>query len=119
MPISSIFQSMALPFVGVVLADAIASMAVLGGSPAQERFCPQPLPPEPTRIERFMEQRREFGFRSDEAYVRKLVRRGMWEYDVGYIPATPRENRYLRLRDRLRLGARAYRYLDRRPNLYG
>jgi hypothetical protein len=51
--------------------------------------------------------------------VRKLIRQGMWEYDVGYIPATPRENRYLRLRDRLRLGARAYRYLERRPHLSG
>jgi hypothetical protein len=97
----------------------LASVALIAGAQEQERFCPQPQPPEQTRIERYMEQRRAFGFRSDKAYVRKLIRRGMWEYDVGYIPATPRENRYLRLRDRLRLGARAYRYLERRPHLSG
>jgi hypothetical protein len=103
-----------------VLASAFASLAlVAGGDQAPERFCPQPEPPRQSRIERYMEDRRRFGFRSDRAYVRKLVRRGMWEYDVGYMPATPRENRYLRLRDRLELGERARRYLGRRPHLYG
>ena len=104
------------------MADAIASAALLtGGAQEPERFCPQPQPQveRQSRIEQFMEDRRRFGFRSDRAYVRKLVRRGMWEYDVGYMPATPRENRYLRLRDRLELGERAQRYLARRPNLSG
>jgi hypothetical protein len=87
-----------------------------GGGQEPERFCPQPLPPEPTRIESYMEQRRAFGFRSDKAHVRKLIRRGNWKYGV---PVTPREHRYLRLRDRLRLGARAERYLERRPHLSG
>ena len=87
-----------------------------GGGQEPERFCPQPLPPEPTRIESYMEQRRAFGFRSDKAYVSKLIRRGNWKYGV---PVTPREHRYLRLRDRLRLGARAERYLERRPHLSG
>jgi hypothetical protein len=109
---------MGLPFVGVVLADAIASMALLGGSQAQERFCPQPRPPEPTRIERYIEARRTFGFRSDRAYVRKLVRRGSFAYD-GWIPVTRSERRYLRLRERLTLGARAQRYLRRRPQVDG
>ena len=98
-----------------------ASLALFGGGQEVERFCPQPQPPpqRTTRIEGYMEDRRRFGFRSDKAYVRKLVRRGMWEYDVGYMPATPRENRYLRLRDRLTLGPRAQRYLRRRPHLSG
>jgi hypothetical protein len=43
--------------------------------------------------------------------VRELVERGVWEYDVGYIPVTPRENRYLKLRDELELGVKAERYL--------
>jgi hypothetical protein len=66
-----------------------------------------------------MRQRAEFGFRADEAYVRELIERGVWEYDVGYIPVTPAENTYLRLRDKLTLGAKAERYLRRRRNLSG
>jgi hypothetical protein len=99
----------------------MASLTVAGGvqQPAPERFCPEPAPPRTSRIEQFMADRREFGFRSDKAYVRKLIKRGVWEYDVGYIPVTPRENRYLRLRDRLELGPRADRYLRRRPGLSG
>jgi hypothetical protein len=102
-----------------MLASALAaSLALTGGAQEPEPFCPQPTPPPRSRIERYMQQRRQFGFRSDRAYVRKLIRRGQWEHD-GYMPATPRENRYLRLRARLRLGAHADRYLDRRPNLSG
>jgi hypothetical protein len=96
----------------------IASLALFGGAQEPARFCPQPLPPRQTRIERYQEDRRRFGFRSDKAYVRKLVRRGMWDSDRS-MPATPRENRYLRLRARLTLGARAHRYLERRPRLDG
>jgi hypothetical protein len=109
---------MPLPFVGVLLADAIASVALLFGTQEAKRFCPQPLPREPTRIERYMEDRRQFGFRSDRAFVRKLVRRGSFDSD-GWIPVTRRERRYLRLRSRITLGARAHRYLERRPQLHG
>lgn len=98
----------------------MASVAVAGGEEqTPERFCPQPAPPRPTRVEQYMADRRRFGFRSDKAYVKKLIRRGVWEYDVGYIPVTPRENRYLRLRDRLRLGRAVARYLRHHPNLSG
>jgi hypothetical protein len=98
----------------------VASLAIAGpAQPAPERFCPQPAPPRMSRIEQYMADRRRFGFRSDKAYVKKLIRRGVWEYDVGYIPVTPRENRYLRLRDRLRLGPRVDRYLRRHPHLSG
>ena len=98
----------------------LASLTVAGGvQQAPEPFCPQPAPPPTSRIERFMADRRALGLRSDRAYVRMLVRRGVWEYDVGYIPVTPRENRYLRLRDRLRLGPRVGRYLRRHPGLSG
>ena len=47
-----------------------------------------------------------------------LVRRGRFAYD-GWIPVTRRARRYLRLRERLTLGTRAGRYLDRRPWLDG
>ena len=70
-------------------------------------------------LERYAEQRASFGFRSDIPYVEELIRRGVWEYDVGYIPVTPAENRYLRLRDRLFLGRRAERYLRVRRDLDG
>ena len=66
-----------------------------------------------------MDARRKFGFRSDKAYVRKLIRRGMWESDFGFIPVTPAEDRYLQLRDRLELGPRVDRYLRRHPRLSG
>jgi hypothetical protein len=96
-----------------------AAVALAGGAPAEARMCPIPTPRRPTRIERYQRQRRTFGFRADRAYVRKLIRRGAYEYDTGYIPVTPRENRYLRLRDKLELGDRARRYLHARKDLSG
>jgi hypothetical protein len=48
-----------------------------------------------------------------------LIRKDMWESAVGWIPVTPREDAYLRLRDRLRLGARADGYLRRHRDLSG
>ena len=38
---------------------------------------------------------------------------------LALFPVTPCENRYLRLRDRLRLGPRVDRYLRRHPGLSG
>lgn len=104
--------------VGVAL---LASLTLAGpAQEAPERLCrPQPAPPRSSRIEHYMAVRRQFGFRSDEAYVRKLIGRGMWESDVGFIPVTPAEDRYLRLRDRLVLGARVDRLLRRHPHLSG
>src|SRR5689334_22991778 len=89
--------------------------------PAQNVCVGQSLPkPPPTEAEKeqanlrdWAAQRAEFGFRADLAYVKELVEKGVWEYDVGYIPVTPAENRYLKLRDELELGPRAERYLRR------
>lgn len=39
--------------------------------------------------------------------------------DFERFPATPREQRYVELRDRLDLGGRARRYLSRRPGIDG
>jgi hypothetical protein len=100
----------------------IAVMLLVAATPAaaQEKVCrgqdvPKP-PPTPTQkeqaeLEGYAKQRAEFGFRHDLPYVQELIRRGVWEYDVGYIPVTPAENRYLRLRDRLELGPKGDRYL--------
>jgi hypothetical protein len=85
----------------------------------QERFCPEPEPRRRPALESHMAARARFGFRADKAYVRMLIRKDMWESDVGWIPVTPREDAYLRLRDRLRLGARANRYLRRHRELSG
>jgi hypothetical protein len=105
----------------MLVSAVLASLALMGGAQEPARFCPQPQPQSkpPSRIERYMKARRQFGFRGGKAYVRKLIRRGMWAYGAGSMPATAREKRYLRLRDRLALGAAASRYLIRRPNLSG
>jgi hypothetical protein len=103
-------------------ATLLAALALAG---ADEPVCHGQLAPptkaeqEQAALEEYASTRAEFGFRSDIPYIQELIRRDMWEYDVGYIPATPAENRYLRLRDRLELGAKAWRYLRRRPNLSG
>ncbi|MDA0162903.1 hypothetical protein OM076_21705 [Solirubrobacter ginsenosidimutans] len=95
---------------------------------AQERVCHGQLAPPPpatqaeqevARLQDFARQRAQFGFRYDIPYVRELVARGVWEYDVGYIPVTPRENRYLKLRDELELGAKAERYLREHRDVDG
>jgi hypothetical protein len=95
---------------------------------AQEKLCGgqgKPAPPltkeqkEQADLESWAQQRAEFGFRHDIPYVKELVKRGVWEYDVGYIPVTPAENRYLKLRDELELGARAERYLRAHKDIDG
>lgn len=98
----------------MVAAALLTALAV--ATPASAPVC-APLPEPTPAIERYMAQRAMFGFRHDRAYVRELIRRGVWEYDVGYIPVTPAENRYLRLRDKLQLGPRVSRYLRRHSGL--
>ena len=105
-----------------MLATLLASVALLGSA---EPICHGQFAPltkeqqEQANVEDYARQRAEFGFRSDLEYVRELIRRGVWEYDVGYIPVTAEENTYLRLRGRLDLGREAYRYLSRRRDLGG
>ena len=115
--------ALALALAAVVIGPAVGGAAPAAhgevSTPAQERFCPEPEPPRQPAIERHMADRAGFGFRADRAYVRMLIRKDMWESDVGWIPVTRREDAYLRLRDRLRLGARAHRYLRRHRDLSG
>jgi hypothetical protein len=106
---------------------AAAPSAVAQELPPQNLCIGQSVPkPPPTEAEKeranldeWARQRAEFGFRADIAYVKELVKRGVWEYDVGYIPVTPAENRYLKLRDRLELGRRAVRYLRAHRDIDG
>ncbi len=97
-------------------------MVVTAPAAAQEKVCrgqhapkppPTPAEKEQAELEHYAASRAEFGFRHDLPYVKELIRRGVWEYDVSYFPVTPAENRYLRLRDRLDLGSKARRYLRR------
>jgi hypothetical protein len=112
--------------VRVAAAAILAALALAAPAAAasDEPICHgQYAPPtaaeqEQAAIQEYMRLRAELGFRADEAYVRELIRRGVWEYDVGYIPVTPAENDYLRLRDRLDLGRKAKRYLHRRRDLF-
>ncbi len=100
----------------------LALLLLTAASPAaaQEKVCrgqnapkppPTPAQKEQDELESYAAQRAEFGFRHDLPYVKELIRRGVWEYDVGQIPVTPRENRYLRLRDKIEIGTRGDRYL--------
>ena len=95
--------------------------AVIALSPAaQEPRCrPLPEPPRPTLIARYQQIREARGFRHDRAYVRRLMRRGIYSRGFDRFPVTRREKRYLEIRDRLELGPRAERYLRRRPSLDG
>ena len=95
-------------------------MVVATPAAAQEKVCHgqhAPKPPltpaqkEQADLEHYAEERAGFGFRHDLPYVKELIRRGVWEYDVSYFPVTPAENRYLKLRDRLDLGSKGRRYL--------
>jgi hypothetical protein len=104
-----------------MLAALLSSLA-LAVSGAGTSVTPTCTPPPVVRedpLAHFIDARREFGFRHDRAYVRRLVRRDVWEYDVGEFPVTPRENRYLRLRDRLGFEPGIDRYLRAHPGLSG
>ena len=101
------------------LLGAVIALAP-GAQAAQEPMCrPRPERPQPTRVEIYRQIREAHGFRHDRAYVRRLMRRGLYTRDVQRFPVTRRELRYVRLRDRLDLGARADRYLRQRPAIDG
>ncbi|HKG62563.1 MAG TPA: hypothetical protein VKB28_00735 [Solirubrobacteraceae bacterium] len=91
-----------------------------GAQAAQEPMC-RPLPerPRPTKVEIYQQIREAHGFRHDRAYVRRLMKRGVYTRDIERFPVTRRERRYVELRGRLDLGRRAYRYLARRPAIDG
>ncbi|HEY6890207.1 MAG TPA: hypothetical protein VI300_20555 [Solirubrobacter sp.] len=107
---------------------ALVFLTLAAPAAAQERICHGQLAPPPpltqeeqdlARLKEFARQRAQFGFRHDIPFVRELVARGVREYDVGYIPVTPRENRYLKRRDELELGAKAERYLREHRDVDG
>jgi hypothetical protein len=101
---------------GALLGAAIALSP--GAQAAQEPFC-RPAPRE-TRMQAYQRIRGRHGFRTDEPYIRSLIRRSLvFTVDVERFPMTRRERRYVQLRDRLHLGRRATRYLLRRPELDG
>jgi len=80
---------------------------------------PTPAEKEQAALQEYARQRAEFGFRHDIPYIQELIKKGVWEYDVGYIPVTPAENRYLKLRDELELGTPAEKYLDKHKDVDG
>lgn len=94
----------------------LASLALAGGG-AEERICHGQLRP-PSRLQRAIDFRREYGLRSDRDWVRRLVRtrRTSQEWDS---PLTRRERRYFSLRNRLRAPRAVDVYLARRPGLSG
>jgi hypothetical protein len=76
--------------------------------------------PHDPALEEYMAQRAQYGFRADEAYVQDLIRRDMWEDELGMsIPVTPEEQEHLRQRANLELGPDAERYLASHPGLAG
>ena len=101
------------------LLGAVIALAP-GAHAAQEPMCRViPERPEPTTIEIYQQIREGHGFRHDRAYVRRLMRRGLYTRGIEHFPVTRRERRYHELRNRLDLGRRAYRYLSRRPAIDG
>jgi hypothetical protein len=108
--------------IAVVLAGLVAlgAPAPTGAQAAGERVCVRQPPPAETRmIDVYIAGRKALGFRADEAYVRKLLRKGRWDSDLHWIPVTRREDAYLRLRHRLELGDAARRYLREHEDLDG
>jgi hypothetical protein len=74
------------------------------------QLAPKPADPQ-AELRAYAAQRAELGFRHDLKYVKLLIKRGVREYDVGDIPVTHAENRYLKLRDDLTLGAKGNRFM--------
>lgn len=100
-------------------------LACSGVAAAQEPVCRGQLAPptaeqlEAANLQYWIDQRKSMGFRHDAAYVRELAKEGLFEYDVGDFPVTRRENEYLKLRDRLTLGAKGNRYLREHRDVDG
>ena len=100
----------------IALLTVLALAVAAAPAQAQEQLCRRQLapPPVPTQAEKeradlqsWADQRAEFGFRHDIPYVRELVRRGVWEYDVGFIPVTPARERLPEAARRARARAQA------------
>ncbi len=100
-----------------------AVIALSAAAQAGEPCCRPPLPEPPrTLIQEYQELRGLYGLRTDAEYIHELLRRGAFTRgteDLDRFPATPREQRYIELRDQLDLGGRAYRYLSRQPDIDG
>ena len=104
---------------GVLLGAAIALSPGAQAQGPQEPLCRVQRVHRSTIVEDYQAIRRAYGFRADEPYVRRLIRRGIYTRDVPRFPVTRREKRYVEIRDRLDLGPRAYRYMSRRPDIDG
>jgi hypothetical protein len=83
-----------------LLALVVFAIAAAPAS-AQRKLCigqgrtapPTPAEKEQADLEYYAQQRAMLGLRHDMPYIKELVKRGVWEYDVGDIPVTPAENR--------------------------
>lgn len=99
------------------LLGTLAVLAAPAPAVAQEKVCNVPTPEAAAErtLQDYIRVRERAGFRADRAYVQSLLQRGLRRTEVGELPATPREARYLALRERLELGAAGQRYLRRHP----
>jgi hypothetical protein len=96
-----------------MLAELLSGVALLCNG--------QLAPPSPDEqraetLRTYVEQRAQFGFRADRAYVRRLARQERRMYGF---PVTAAEGRYLRQRNRLQLESRVQRYISARPAVSG
>lgn len=91
-----------------------------GAQAAQEPMCrPAPRRQRPAKVEIYQQIRESHGFRHDRAYVRRLMRRGLYTRGIERFPVTRRERRYHELRGRLQLDDAADRYMRRHRNIDG
>jgi hypothetical protein len=95
-----------------------AVVSALAAPVCHGQLAPRPADPQ-AELKSYAAQRAQLGFRHDLKYAKLLVKRGVWEYDVGDIPVTNAENRYLRLRDRLSLGAKGDRFMHEHRAIAG
>ena len=108
-------------------------MALAPPAPAAQRLCHgQFAKPElPTtraqdELRGYARTRAQYGFRRDIAYIQRLIARRQWASwldgpgpPLAAFPATPTEERYVKLRHRLELGAAGQRYLTRHAGVSG
>jgi hypothetical protein len=97
--------------------SVLALLALLAAPPAFANECNGQLSPAERALREAVNERHQLGFRSDQAYVQRLLGSGAptVEADGAIFPVTAREKRYVLLRERLDLGAKGRRYLARRP----
>jgi hypothetical protein len=108
----------------LMVLTVVALLALTAPAPAAEQLChgqhSKPVLPETWEqheLSFYKRARAGYGLRRDTAYIQQLIARRQWASGFRGFPATPAEDRYVTLRDRLDLGAAGRRYLARHADV--